>query len=76
VGAAARTYDYANAFAFNDPASGLKELEDRTADLTMVYEFTDHLAISADVLITDVESNDSRAAYSRSASSLGLVWRL
>ena len=75
IAAISREYEYALAFAFNDPAAGRKELEDVTGELIMEYRITPRLALSAEIWTEDIVSNDPRAAYTRSQSMIGIRWR-
>ena len=75
IAAISRTYDYWAAFAFNDPAAGLKDLEDVSGELIMEYRITPRLALSAELWTDDVVSSDPRAAYTRSQSMIGIRWR-
>jgi tetratricopeptide (TPR) repeat protein len=74
LGATSRTYEYPNAFAFNDPAADLKELSDVVADLQVDIAVTKALAILVGLEATDVTSTDTRAEYTRARSLLGISW--
>ncbi|HLF09605.1 MAG TPA: tetratricopeptide repeat protein, partial [Gammaproteobacteria bacterium] len=74
-GATSRVYDYTNAFAFNDPAAGPKELEDLSTELFAEFHITDDLSVSAELAVTDVTSTDARAQYSRAQTVFGVTWR-
>jgi tetratricopeptide (TPR) repeat protein len=74
AGATARTYDYPNAFAFNDPAAGPKELDDVVADFRVDIAIKKALSIVVGLEATDVTSTDARAQYSRARSLLGISW--
>ena len=75
AGVTQRSYDYPNAFAFNDPAAGPKTLDDSVADLGVNFDVMKSLSISVDLASTDVTSSDPRAAYTRQRSLVGVVWR-
>jgi tetratricopeptide (TPR) repeat protein len=75
LGATSRVYDYVNAFAFNEPAAGPKELEDLSGELFAEFHLTKSWSISARMAISDVTSTDTRAEYSRAQTALGLTWR-
>jgi len=75
AGLTQRSYDYANAFAFNDPAAGAKTLDDSVADLGVNFDVMKSLSVSVDFASTDVTSSDPRAAYTRERSLIGAVWR-
>jgi hypothetical protein len=75
AGLTQRSYNYQNAFAFNDPAAGPKTLDDSVADLGVNFDVMKSLSISLDLASTDVTSSDPRAAYTRARQLLGVVWR-
>jgi tetratricopeptide (TPR) repeat protein len=75
AGLTQRSYDYPNAYAFNDPAAGAKTLDDSVADLGVNFDVMKSLSISVDFASTDVTSSDPRAAYTRERSLIGAVWR-
>jgi hypothetical protein len=75
LGATSRVYDYANAFAYNEPAAGAKELEDLTGELRAEYRVSERWSVSADLATQDVTSTDERAAYSRARTVIGAAWR-
>ena len=74
AGATARSYDYLNAFAFNDPAAGPKELDDVVADFRVDVAVTKALSILVGLEATDVTSTDTRAQYTRARSLVGISW--
>jgi hypothetical protein len=75
LGATSRVYDYPNAFAFNDPATGPKELDGLDTALLAEFHVTSTLAVSLELASTDVTSTDSRAEYSRTQTVVGVTWR-
>jgi len=75
AGLTQRSYDYQNAFAFNDPAAGPKTLDDSIADLSVNWDVMKSFSISMDFASTDVTSSDPRAAYTRQRNLIGAVWR-
>jgi hypothetical protein len=75
LGATSRVYDYPNAFAFNDPAAGPKELEALATSLLAEFYITGTLAVSLALATTDVTSTDLRAEYSQTQTVLGVTWR-
>ncbi len=75
IAALSRTYDYSQAFAFNDPAGGPKELDDVSGELIIEYRVTPRLAISAELSTEDIVSSDPRSNYTRSRSMIGVKWR-
>ena len=76
LGINTRSYDYPNAFAFNNPVAGPREREDSVADFSAEYDLNRRWSIVASVSVTDVTSTDTRAAYTRLRSTLGAVWSL
>jgi hypothetical protein len=75
AGLTQRSYDYPNAYAFNDPAAGPKTLDDSVADVSVNFDVLKSLSVSVDLASTDVTSSDPRAAYTRQRSLVGAVWR-
>jgi hypothetical protein len=75
AGATMRNYDYANAFAFNDPAADPMSLRDVVADLSVDWAVTKAFSIQVDLASTDVTSTDPRAAYTRQRSLIAATWR-
>jgi hypothetical protein len=75
LGITTRSFEYPNAFAFHDPALGLKELGDDYLDVAAEFVATRTLSIFAELSATDVTSTDTRAAYTRARSSIGVTWR-
>jgi tetratricopeptide (TPR) repeat protein len=75
VRATSRVYDYPNAFAFNEPAAGPKELEALDAGLLAEFYVTSTLAVSLELATTDVTSTDLRAQYNRTQTAIGVTWR-
>jgi hypothetical protein len=70
-----RTYDYPNAFAFNVPAAGPKELEDVSGEVYAEFRISRGIVLFGQLATTDVTSTDARAQYSRAQSALGVIWR-
>jgi tetratricopeptide (TPR) repeat protein len=75
LGATSRVYDYPNAFAFNDPVAGPKELDGLDTALLAEFHVTSTLTVSLELANTDVTSTDSRAEYSRTQTVVGVTWR-
>lgn len=75
VSASSRVYDYPNAFAFNLPAAGARELEAMAAGIELEYTFNRRLSLWAALQMLDVTSTDARSEYARSVSMLGVKWR-
>jgi tetratricopeptide (TPR) repeat protein len=71
-----RTYDFPNAYIFDDPTLELRTLDSTFATLEADYHFTDHFGVYALVEMDLVESNDPRSQYDRTLASLSLRWRL
>lgn len=75
LGATSRVYDYANAFAYNEPTAGPKELDEMIGELSAEYRVSQRWSVSADLATQDVTSTDERAAYSRARTIIGATWR-
>lgn len=75
VSVLARRYDYPNAFAFNEPTAGPRELETSGGELQAEYRITSGISIWAAVEIEDVASSDPRSAFGQTLSTLGIMWR-
>jgi tetratricopeptide (TPR) repeat protein len=67
-------YDYENAFAFHEPASGRKTLETATAHVVATFRMTQSLDLIAEYRERDVASNDFRIQYDRGQAMLGIRW--
>ena len=70
-----RIYDFPNAFAFHNPAAGLKTLETADGELIASYRMTNHLSIVAEAEYRATSSTDTRIQYDRTRYSLGVVWQ-
>jgi tetratricopeptide (TPR) repeat protein len=75
LGAVSRTYEYPNAFAFNEPTAGPRELEELRGELTAEFQISNSWSIWAELGSEDVTSTDLRAEYARSRTMLGAKWR-
>jgi hypothetical protein len=69
-----RIYDYANAFAFRNPAAGPKTLERVLGTVVASYRMTQDLTLVGEARFDDVASNDTRLAYNRMQYSLSVRW--
>jgi hypothetical protein len=69
-----RIFDYENAFAFNNPAAGRKELDTLDVGLEATYIMTNSLELAAEYFLRDVTSNDTRIEYDRSHYVLAVRW--
>jgi len=69
-----RLYDYPNAFAFHDPASGRKTQESLRTSVIASYRMTHHLSLVGEARLYEVVSNDIRIQYDRSQYVLGIRW--
>ena len=69
-----RLYDYPNAFAFHNPAVGIKTLETADAKLDVTYRMTPTLSLVLKGLLREKVSNDTRIAYDRNQFVLGVRW--
>lgn len=74
VSASYRSYDYANAFAFNDPTIGRKTLAAIRAEVATTYRMTRHLSLLGELQFRDSVSNDTRIDYSRTQFIIGVRW--
>ena len=74
VSASYRSYDYANAFAFNDPNSGRKKRNVTRAEVVTTYRMTRHLSLLGELEFSDSVSNDTRIDYSRTQFIIGVLW--
>ncbi len=70
-----RNYDYPNAFAYHDPAGGVKSLEVTRANLLGDFRITPRLTLNAEVEYRVSSSNDFRINYDRTWYTLGLTWK-
>jgi tetratricopeptide (TPR) repeat protein len=68
------SYDYPNAFAFNVPQGGAKTLDYIEAELRARFSITRHLQLWAEARYWNVDSSDTRYAYSRFQVPVGVVW--
>jgi len=75
VGGISRSYDYPNAFAFNEPTAGRRKAEGLSVELEVEYRVTSRLWLRGEFNLIDMTSTDPRAAYERTQSMLGLSWR-
>lgn len=71
-----RSFDYANAFAFNEPIGGPKDLDAMSGSVWAEFRFTKRLSAWAEVKLTDVTSTDTRTQYERTRSMLGAKWEM
>ena len=65
-------FDYENAFAFNNPAAGDKELEIFEIQATLIYQLSDSFELSGEYYLRDVTSTDTRLEYGRSQFMIAL----
>ena len=70
-----RNYDYPNAFAFHNPAGGVRSLETTRANLLGDFRITPRLTLNAEVEYRVSSSNDFRINYDRTWYTLGLTWK-
>ena len=71
-----REYEYDNAFAFNDPAGGPRELDGIEGVFVAQYRFADQWSIWAEVEYWDITSTDTRNQYERMRTMLGVKWEI
>ena len=67
-------YDYENAFAFQNPASGRKTLERIVGSVLATFDLTPQLTLVTEYRYQDAQSNDTRIAYNRSRFSVSVLW--
>jgi len=70
-----RNYDYPNAFAFQNPAAGIKTLETVRGNLLAEFRITPDLRLRAEVDLYESTSTDTRIGYDRTLFSLGVTWQ-
>ena len=75
-GAAVYAYDYPNAFAFNNPVAGARQLDVNRIDILMDYALTSRLTLSLSAFNDSSSATDTREEYDLSIASLGIRWRL
>ena len=69
-----RTFDYPNAFAFNDPVGGPLDMDTTDAAFVSRFRLTRHFSIWSEVQYNDVSSTDQRITYDRLRGILGIQW--
>jgi hypothetical protein len=70
-----RHYDYPHAFAYNNPAAGIRSLETLRGNLNAEYRITPRLSVNVEAEYRETSSSDLRIVYDRTWFSLGLTWR-
>ena len=75
IGGYYRNYDFDNAFAFHDPAQGVRTQEAVRGNVLAEWRFTPHLSIKAEAELRETTSTDTRIQYDRTWYSLGVTWR-
>ena len=75
VGTLARSFDYPNAFAFNEPTAGPRTLDETGGEARVEFRMKGSISLWAEAYVTDVTSTDARAAYSQAQTMLGVTWR-
>jgi hypothetical protein len=75
LAALGRTYDYPNAFAFNEPTAGALEHDETAVQAAGHFRLNRHWSLFAELTALDVTSTDARAAYTRTQAQLGAEWR-
>jgi len=76
AGGAFLTYDYENAFAYQNPAAGQKTLERIIGTVDARFRWTPTITLVAEYRYGDAESNDARIAYNRSRFAFSFVWEI
>jgi hypothetical protein len=74
VAALMRAFDYPNAFAFNEPTAGARELDEATGEVHVEFRLKRNISLWAEAHLADVTSTDARAAYSQAQTMLGVTW--
>jgi hypothetical protein len=59
VAALTRTFDYPNAFAFNEPTAGPRELDETAGELHVEFRMKGNVSLWAEAYVTDVTSRCS-----------------
>jgi Tetratricopeptide repeat len=67
-------YKYPNAFAFDVPAGGQRQLKDFEGELAVRVNLWRSLSLWGAVRVRNVSSSDTRADYSRRQVPFGLLW--
>jgi hypothetical protein len=68
-------YDFPNAFAFNNPLAGARELETSLVELEVEYALTGRMSLWLALQSDDSVATDAREAYDRSLAMIGVKWR-
>jgi len=76
AGVTHRIYSYANAFTFDLPGEGDKELESTYATFELGYRFSARYAISLFAQQDLVSASDPRSQYDKTTLALSLRWQL
>jgi len=69
-----RIYNFANAYAFHNPAIDRKTMETASGRIGIRYDMPWNLRLAGDFNYQEVASNDARIAYQRSMFMLSLEW--
>ena len=69
-----RLYNFPNAFAFHDPAQGVKTLEALDVSTRISYRMTPSLFLVIEASMDDQASTDSRLEFGRNQFVLGVHW--
>jgi tetratricopeptide (TPR) repeat protein len=70
-----RTYEYLNAFAFNDPVGGPLDIDSTNAEIDFEYRFNSRFSVWSEFLLRDESSSDPRLTYARNRAIAGIKWR-
>lgn len=70
-----RSFDYPNAFAFNQPSGGRLSIDSTDAEVELEYLFTPTLSVWTELELIDDASSDPRIEYARNRAILGIKWR-
>ncbi len=69
-----RLYDYPNAFAFHELATGRKTQESADVRIIGKFRMTRHLSLVAEARYRETVSNDTRIQYERNQYVIGVRW--
>ena len=71
-----RTYDFPNAFAFDNALAGQRTLDTSFAKLEGEFRMSQRISLTAEAALNVVDSSDPRSQYDRNQLAAGLIWRL
>jgi tetratricopeptide (TPR) repeat protein len=74
IGGTYDLYDFPNAFAFHEPAQGVRTQESLRARMRASYRLKRHLSLFLEARHKETVSNDIRIQYDRSQYMIGVRW--